>query len=115
MLGKLYGITGNLNIALDEYKLAQKYGTENIFYYEDLGIFYYKAGFFDQSIKEYENLLVYVPNYSLAHRELGRIYAVNNYNLPKAVYHINRYLSTNPPEKEREWYQNKLQELMKIK
>lgn len=114
-LGKIYGITGQLDKAMEEYSLAEKCGMDNIDVYQDEAIFYYRNKEYQKAADEYEFITAVNPGNSDAHKWLSVIYTDYLPNRDKAIFHIQKYISTTESEKDREWFQKKLTELQNSK
>ncbi len=114
-LGKLYGIRDQLGQAIAEYSLAEQYGMDDIEVYEEPAVFYFRQKEYRKAADKYEQILVLEPSYPEAHKWLGVIYSDYLPDREKAIFHIQKYLASNPWENYRQWFLDKLTELQNSK
>lgn len=93
-LGIVYSKLGWLNDAIEEYKLAIKYGTKyeanHVFLsraWFDLGVDYQQKEMIDKAITAYEKSLYYNPHYTKARKNLDQIKQLLK---PKSYLKINK-------------------------
>jgi len=113
LIGKLYGVSGLLDQSLSMYESAAALGTDDITVYEDPAAFLYMKGDYRRAADMYQTILTFYPTHPAANKQLGVIYVKYIPDRERAVFHIEKYLSTNPPDDEKEWFQTTLEELKK--
>ncbi len=113
LIGKLYGVSGLLEPALKSYETAAMMGTDDITVYEDPALFLYMKGDYQRAADLYQTILTLYPTHAVSHKQLGIIYTKYIPDTGKAIFHIEKYLATNPPANEKAWFQKTLEELKK--
>lgn len=111
MMGKLLGVAGYVQPALEEYMLAEKYGIDDFEVYSDQAIFLYQQHNYQAAVNCLQKMVLYSPNHPLAHKMLALIYSQYLPDKDKAIVHIEKYLASGPDIKEKKWFQDKLTEL----
>lgn len=114
LVGKLYGVSGMLEPSLQMYAAAAALGTDDITVYEDPAAFLYLKGDYRRAADMYQTILTFYPTHPAANKQLAVIYSKYIPDRDKAVFHIEKYLATNPPVNEKEWFQKTLEELKKV-
>jgi len=73
---------------------------EVAFTHYNLGVMFYQAGNYNQSLVEYQKVLEALPNDAPAHYGLALIYDKHKKNRGKAIYHYKKYLEIEPDAKD---------------
>jgi tetratricopeptide (TPR) repeat protein len=114
--GVEYGLIGELNEAIKEFKRAVKLDPSFVPAYLNLGNTYMNLGEVDQAIIAYSTAIKVEPGWesSIAYLNLGAVYANVKQDYVKAVQYLQKYVDLNPHSHEAYKLEDQIEMLHKI-
>ncbi len=104
-LAIVYDQQGNVDLADENFRQAIAANTNNVFAYNQYGIFLREQGRFDEAEQQYLSALAVWPDYAEGHRNLGILYDMyfGNFSQALAQYKLYQSLQEQPDRQLKGW------------